>query len=350
MKIYWHADHCDPKMAGTRLRMLKPAARLTEMGVSVETGNQICPVKCYDAVLFSKSYGKEAIELAYKARAGNVPVIYDICDNVFEGKQSVKAARRAAGVRKMLALADHSVFTTDVLRQQIINAVPLMQHCTHIIPDGLDYFDPARHFESGGARRDYDRLEDFLSRHDGALRCIWFGKNQGKKSGMVHLHHAVRELEAFAARHPVTLTVVSNDRMRYWLESRQWRVPHHYLDWRADSFGAVLSRHEVAIIPVERNNYTIGKTINRPATALLAGLGVVGDAIPAYEELRAYIPLDDWQGGLARYAQVPPACDPLIVEARHVLEQRYGMDSIGQAWLGLLRSVTGEGEKAANIG
>ena len=47
-----------------------------------------------------------------------------------------------------------------------------------------------------------------------------------------------------------------------------------------------LARHRVAVIPVECNAYTVGKTMNRPATAIMAGLGVVGDAIPSYEELR----------------------------------------------------------------
>src|SRR3546814_4007213 len=69
------------------------------------------------------------------------------------------------------------------------------------------------------------------------------------------------------ARHrPVTLTVISNSRLKYLKARLGWRgVPTHYMPWAMNSFYEALSVHDAAVIPVERNGYTIGKTINRPA-------------------------------------------------------------------------------------
>src|SRR3546814_11248110 len=74
------------------------------------------------------------------------------------------------------------------------------------------------------------------------------------------------------------------------------------------------------------------KTINRPATAILAGLGVIADSIDAYEELRPFIALDDWQGGLRRYSECTTAGDLLLDAARSHLNLRYSADAVGRPW------------------
>src|SRR3546814_18792140 len=74
-----------------------------------------------------------------------------------------------------------------------------------------------------------------------------------------------------------------------------------------------------------------------PATAILAGLGVIADSIDAYEELRPFIALDDWQGGLRRYSACPPAGDLLLDAARSHLNLRYSADAVGRQWPELLQ-------------
>ena len=94
----------------------------------------------------------------------------------------------------------------------------------------------------------------------------------------------------------------------------------------------ICAEHRVALIPVQRNDYTTGKSINRPATAILAGLGVVADSIGSYEELRPYVALDDWQGGLARYADDWTGEQPRLAAARAHLEHRYGAGTAAARW------------------
>jgi len=179
-------------------------------------------------------------------------------------------------------------------------------------------------------------LRRFLASHPGALHCVWFGKSQGRLSGIAHLGSAVEALQRFSARHPATLTVISNARWRYWREAVGWRLPSFYIPWSLATSGRALSLHRVAVLPVERNGYTAGKSINRAATAIMAGLGVVADPLPSYEELAPFVPLGDWQAGLARHLEVPPAADPDLGAARDYLERRYGAAAVADLWTRLL--------------
>ena len=76
--------------------------------------------------------------------------------------------------------------------------------------------------------------------------------------------------------------------------------------------------------------------MNRPATALLLGLGVVADAIPSYEELRPFISLDDWQGGLARYRDGSAETQAQIEAGRRHLTERYSADAVADRWAEVL--------------
>ena len=334
--IGWHATSYDPALASIRLRLLQPVSYLQEKGVLVEIYDPEKGVNSYEGVIFSKSMGQDALDIARALKAAGKTVVYDICDNIFEAKASGKKQKRLRILREMLALADVIVFSTPVLRDQILARMPDLAAQTVVIPDMLEDFSNPPALRNVASRWRVAALRRFHANHRGALRCIWFGKCQGNLAGLVHVDAAVRELEVFAQSHAVTLTVVGNKRLLYWMASRKWRIPHIYLPWAADSFPHVLRSHEVAVIPLERNGYTVGKTINRPATAINAGLGVIAGSIDAYEELRPHIELDDWQRGLAHYGRFRESSDPRIDLARAHLSQHHGTQRTGGAWLQLV--------------
>lgn len=334
--IGWYATSYDPVLASIRLRLLQPLAYLQQRGASVEVYDPSKGAQAYRAVIFSKSMEQDALDLALSLKAAGRTVIYDICDNIFEAKSSGKKQRRLHILCEMLALADIIVFSTPVLRDQILAQLPNLAGQTVVIPDMLEDFSNPPALQKISSRWRMAALARFHVNHSGALRCIWFGKCQGNRAGLVHVDAAVRELEIFSQTHAVSLTIVGNKRLLYWMTSRKWRIPHIYLPWAADSFPHVLRAHEVAVIPLERNGYTIGKTINRPATAINAGLGVIAGAIDAYEELRPHIELDDWQGGLSHYSHFRERSDPRIDLARAHLSQNHGEQKTGGAWLQLI--------------
>lgn len=350
-RFAWFATRPDPKMASVRVRMMEPLAALRARGLQVEAYDPAVGVAGYDAVIFCKAFCDEAQRLAREARTAGRAVVFDICDNVFEGK-SARGGRgdKPRRVRAMLAAATHVTTSTPVLAAQIRAFTPTTVDI-RIIPDALDSAaaaldGPLSDKERGRLRA----LERFLSGHKDALRCVWFGKSQGALAGLAHLRPAVEALARFSATHPVTLTVISNARWRYWKAALGWPpAPSFYMPWSLATSGRALSLHDVAILPVEENGYTAGKSINRAATAIIAGLGVVADPVASYEELRPFIPLGDWQGGLARYLHARPATDPRLEAARHHLEGRYGASAVAGEWARFLNEAVNGPREAAPL-
>jgi hypothetical protein len=140
-------------------------------------------------------------------------------------------------------------------------------------------------------------------RRQGRTRLVWFG-NAGAHyagGGMLDLLRLREPLEALDRTRPVSLTVISNHRRRYRKHIAPWRISTAYLEWEASTFASALAAHEVALIPVSRNGFTLCKTDNRVVTSLSHGLAVIADAIPSYEPYRQSIVLDDWESGWNRY-------------------------------------------------
>lgn len=338
LRYAWHAKSYGADKASIRLRVLEPMRVLRERGLDVGFYCEATGPAAYAAIIFSKSFAPNALCIAREARSRGRAVIFDISDNLFAGPLALRRKDgKLARLSEMMALATHVTVPTSVLAAQITEAVPEVQDKVRIIPDALDGIpDPSSGLPTRRERHRLDGLRRFLDRHRDALHCVWFGKSQGNVSGIAHLDAAVGQLELFSRRHPVTLTVISNKRWRYWKACWGWSLPTHYLPWTLNSFHEALALHRVAVIPVEKNGYTVGKSINRPATAILAGLGVVADAIPSYEELRPFIALDNWQGGLQRYLDCSPGKDPALEAARERLQQLYGPREVACLWERLL--------------
>ena len=95
----------------------------------------------------------------------------------------------------------------------------------------------------------------------------------------------------------ISLTIISNSKQKYDEVVKGWSIPTYYVEWANSTFSRIMSQHDIAVIPISSNPFTICKTNNRVATALLHGLGVIADTIPSYRALSDFIVLDDWDNG-----------------------------------------------------
>lgn len=341
--IGWYSDSFNPALASVRYRLLAPLQALQARGLRIEKFDATRPPGSYRAIIFCKSESPEALDAARRAKAAGTAIIYDICDNVFAASDAGKFSdARLKRIRGLMGLASHVTFSTPTLAEQFGEHMPDLHSCRSVIADTLDIFPQAGVRSDWRARWHLAALKRFLRRNDGALHCVWFGKSLGKLSGYIHLDKAAGELARFAETQPVTLTVISNDRAGFWKAARKWRVPTHYMPWSLATFAEALSLHRVALIPLENNRYTAGKTFNRPATALLAGLGVIADPIASYEELAPFITLGDWQDGLARYARWDAATQDAVVAGQAWLAERYCPDAVATHWAEMIERALAE--------
>ena len=336
--IAYYADTLAETKASIRLRLLAPMTRLRDGGWRFEPADCI-RLNSYNALWFSKSFSRRAVAIGRAAERAGVPILVDVCDNILDHARRRFDLPKLARVREQLDRAAIVAVSTAVLAGQLQEEMPSLAGKLRIVPDMMECMAPRT--PNAADARELAQMQAFLARHPNALHCVWFGKSSGFAAGLAHLDRAVAQLARFAQTHPVTLTVISNTRLGHRMASRRWPVPHHYLPWSIGSIGAALAAHRVAVLPVKCNAYTLGKTINRPATAMLAGLGVVADALPAYEELRPFVWLDDWQGGLAAYARDWDAETARIAAGQAHLKAHHSPESIVAMWRAALIDTIG---------
>ena len=329
--IAWHADSYDHRLASIRYRLLAPLAALQAAGVPIERYDPQRGPTGYGTIIFSKSQSTEALGIARAAKANGCRILYDLCDNLFAAHAVGHAsAGRITRLCAMLGLADEAILSTPALLDQITAQLPDLATPCRVIPDVVTLDADLAPTPNWRDRWELGRLNAFLRRNTGALHCVWFGKSLGRVSGYVHLGRAVDMLARFP--HPTTLTVISNDRWKYMRAASNWPIPCLYLPWRLSTHAAALAKHRVAVIPVESNDYTTGKTMNRPALALLAGLGVVADPLPSYQELAPFVFLGNWTGGLEAYGQRNERAEAAIRAGQAYLRKNYSAAALAGRW------------------
>lgn len=296
----WWPHTRDERIASYRLRCLQIVERLRSDGISAGlwSPGQSAP----HVLVLSKRYDRDSVATAVQQRQRHGSrLVLDLCDNHFfhSGDNPAWVERRQV-LQQAVSQMDMVVASTEVLAQAVRDHCPSMPPI-RVIGDAAEA--PA---DSGGASflsphgLALQRLRWRLRRVPRSARLVWFG-NHGSgyaDGGMSDLAAIRQQLEAANARTPLHLTVVSNSRSTYHKVMAGWALPHTYVAWHRRTISDVLRLHGTCLIPIRPNPFTLAKTSNRVATALLHGLWVIADAIPSYEEFRPFIALDDWNGGL----------------------------------------------------
>jgi hypothetical protein len=329
MKIGWIPFSDDPRIASARLRCALPARYLAAAGWDSELLDPRRP-HAYDVVVFQKAYSDDSLALARGLRARGTRIVFDLCDNHFYNPEASPVLReRAERLRRMLELADAVTVSTAPLRELVAESDPV------VVDDALD------DFERPGRLR--LRLASRLRRRS-EVRLVWFG-NAGMETpsfGLPHLVGAIAVLEEFHRTHRMRLTVISNSKSMYRRVLGRARFPHTYREWSADRFARDFGSHDICIIPIERNPFTVCKTANRVALSLRLGVPVIADAIPSFEPFAPYILVGNWPENLSRYASDQRLREDHVREGRRYVEATYTPERVVAQWGGvferLLRS------------
>ncbi len=339
-RVAWKPQNDEPRVASTRIRCLNPLQALQARGFPVELYDEQ-RLDDYDMVVFLKAYNENDVKLAEELRARGKIVIFDLCDNHFLMDEA-----RVARLRRMFQLADHWVTSTpalaDVIRENLTDLEP---RPLHVISDAVEEHLITPPFDIRArlrARWQMIMLERFLDGqgHGNATHLVWFGTHQGshRDSGLAHLAKLRLLLERLARHHPLTLTVISNSRDSFKRHCSGWRLPLFYMDWNPHNFFQAMGHHQIAVIPIQVNEFTKVKTNNRLAISLYLGLGVVADAIDSYREFSGCTILDDWEKGLETYISQPALMAAHVAEGRRIIAERYSLPVIADHWRDLFES------------
>jgi hypothetical protein len=282
--------------------------------------------------------------LALRAAHGT-RIVLDLCDNHFHNDHPTPLfVERAQQLAQAVCQTDRVIAASpalaDAVRREVSDAPAI-----DVIGDLAEArLPPPRRWRARiAARWQLRGLRSALQRDGVAAgrRLVWFG-NHGSPNvdgGMRDLESIRAALEHHHRAAALSLTVISNSRDRFDALTRGWPWPCHYLPWSGASFDDALALHDIALIPVRLNPFTLCKTANRVATAAVHGLAVAADAIPAYEEFRACIVLNDWHGGLARLMDDAAQRRASVACARAVLQAQYTPAIVCARWRKVLESL-----------
>ncbi len=342
LAAFWpHTE--DERVASARLRCALIVQELQRQGIDarIHRPGDTAP----RTLVLSKRY--DAASLAHaqdlRARAGT-RLVLDLCDNHFHYEHAVEPfVQRAADLRAAVRNVDAVVAASNALADEVrhqVHDVPPIEVIGDLVEPRLS--SPRRRIERWRQRWRLARLR-FRLRSAGASpgrRLVWFG-NQGSpnvEGGMSDLQSVQPALHDHHRAVGLSLTVISNGRERFEALTRDWSFPCLYLPWSSATFDDALALHDIALIPVRSNPFTRCKTANRVATASAHGLAVAADAIPAYEEFRDCIVLNDWGAGLARLMERADERAAAVARARALLDQRYAPAAIAARWAALLQA------------
>jgi hypothetical protein len=333
---FW-PHQADWRVASTRIRCFQVIDGLRRSGADAAVYS---PGETPAVLVLVKRYDAQTLERAQALRQqSGTRLVLDLCDNHLHGEGgTAQWLVRADQLRRACAAVDLVVAATpqlaDVVRQAIDDATPVV-----VVGDALDLGAAQtrdRHALDGlhAARL---RVFDARLRVAAGRRLLWFG-NHGASyagSGMEDIGRIADALAAHHRQQPLSLVVVSNCWRKLRELRRGWTWPTLYLPWSGANFGCALRHTDIALIPVQRNAFTVCKTNNRLATAFINGLAVAADGLPSYEEFRDLAVLDDWEGGLAMLMASAAQRQQRVTAASQRLRDAYAIDVIARRWLDL---------------
>jgi hypothetical protein len=299
MIVHFWPHTQNPNIASYRLRCLRVMEGLINQGIDVRLfRNGDIPEK----LVLSKRYDPASIQQALELKKKFGTKLYlDICDNHFYYKTPVPAAMKRANqlrdaVRAVDVVIASSKYLAEVINEETTDLITVV-----VIGDLVDFpyipsltdklKHPVSYFQ-------FKKLELLLGKRASSYfyKLVWFGNHGGgyADSGMNDLETIRPYLEYINEEAPVHLTIISNSWKKYRTLTKYWHLQTSYLPWNRIFFSSALSQHDVSIIPIQKNPFTMSKTSNRVETSLIHGLRVVADSIPSYVDYKEDVYLGDW--------------------------------------------------------
>lgn len=321
LRAAWLPFVDDRRIASVRMRSYRPVDALRRQGdeVRVLRGDQPEPA---EVLVLQKAYSAEHLQLAAQHRAAGGAVVLDLCDNHFATPTADPVlVERAAQLNAILEHVD----VVSVCTPDLGEFVPHPQ--VMVVNDALDPAGPAaavRQLSSPVRRRS---------------RVLWFGAAgaHGLPFGMRDLARILPALAAASDKHPFELVVMSNSRPAFRALQRPAGLTMRYVPWRRSSFTLVAGACDVAVLPVEINAVTRGKTSNRVATAFQNGLAVVTDPLPSYLAFGQCVRWGDYAENVPAYLKDRSMRDVDVALGQRLTRDLYSHEVLVGQWRAVLR-------------
>jgi hypothetical protein len=387
-RLMWKLNAVDVRIASVRYRALKPISLLIEAGwdCDVREGRATVDLDGVTALINVKSYSFHDLGLVQQAARLGVPVILDLCDNIFlETYRSEKTIEPVRVFREMCKTATAITTTSEtlanIIRNELQTNIPVV-----CIPDGIESPDDLRAMlqleragsrlpmrealavmERKGRRRFAMEFPGMLARYaarkaehvrqraaiatrstpashkrGGQTKTVlWFGNHGALHAnfGMLDLRVVRPALEQLAREIDVELLVISNSEQKFNDHIAIFDLPTRYLEWDPIAIYDQIISADVVVLPNNKEPFSLCKSANRAVLALSLGVPVVATRTPVYAPLDECVLFDDWYANIRAYLTDTALVERHLSRAGTALDSVYSDDAILEDWRGVLSSI-----------
>ncbi len=393
--LLWKVESCNLKIASVRIRCMLPALSLERHGwlpVMLEKNETVSNFDNVKAMIFVKSFSYHDYLLAKKAHASNIPIILDLCDNIFVAEY---ASYKKNHFSQMAAIATKIVTTTSTLADVI--ASEGIRTAISVIPDQIESnsniiglndslhlwrqrrfqliksvaFELVRTYYAKLTRpKNYLHLLKLIQRKINWIfrvfiyqlsklkfifnkpasdpintykkTVIWFGNHGAPYSnfGLTSLAAIREDIEQLNKVIPIRLLVVSNSQQKFNKLISGFNLYTEYRPWTISGIFDDLKSADVCILPIMKDPFSLCKSPNRALLALSLNIPVVASSIGSMNDLSECIILDDFYNGVLTYLSDPSRVEKDLKLAQNELLRQYSDDAVCQSWLTVVRDVT----------
>jgi glycosyltransferase involved in cell wall biosynthesis len=151
--LLWKLNSIDLAMASVRYRCFLPVQYLNLLGYRsfiCSTKQEIDLIPQPDAIIFVKSFKSSDLQLAREAYNRNIPIIIDLCDNIFVDNYPSQAQIHPREIFKQMAATAEAIVTTGQALKKAIQAEIGERYSTRIfiVRDGVETLETIQYSEN----------------------------------------------------------------------------------------------------------------------------------------------------------------------------------------------------------
>lgn len=281
--------------AGVRIRYRRIAPHLLQLGSSLSVdvvGTQVDRDRVSaDIAILSKCTDARGLAVAEVLRGRGAIIGVDLFDDYFSTGTSPCLPHREM-LRQMAERVDFFLCSTARMQQVGRQFAPDMP--VHVLNDPFEGFDKATL-----ALRLKEKTERALT--DRKFEVLWFGNGDNPvfSVGLEDLAAFGSSLRSLAGgRFDVNLRVLTNMRalgVQNLARLRNLPLPTTIEEWTEEAEREHLDRALISFIPVNFQNFSIAKSLNRGVSALTGGTQVLSTGYQLYDRLGQFVYRDPTQ-------------------------------------------------------
>jgi hypothetical protein len=311
--------------ASTRLRALLPAEYLKNHNVivqiislhkSVWDGTSKLVIDA-DMVVASKILTDEAANAVISVQA-SIPVIFDFCDNYFEGGEHFELHQ------KLLGAASYVTVNTPEMARVLRYLKP--QLAISVIPDMIEL--AYKHPRAPAEKK--------------PLSLLAFGS----KLTCTHLNRWLPELATYSAKQTLRLellTLIDDEVIswhRLWQENLPVTLTLTLTLWNEYQLPHCLSRSDIVIIPSDEGPFYKTKSTNRILESTISGLPCIAYPVRSYIPYWKSLVLTDKPAPAIEFlTQDKDAVFRLVEDSQERMLIAHNREKIGKAWFSAIKFI-----------